>query len=155
MRFWHCTSILLVLVGCTSCAYEAKHKTETAIEQALDQFHEQLNHEQYHEIYSRSDSDLQDCITEAEFAAQLRNAHEQLGKTSGKAIVIINDTLRRNLRRAFGSKREIISHWNGPVSDVIVANERFVWAVENDQPKLLSYEFQSVCRKPCTVGFGR
>jgi hypothetical protein len=146
---------VVLVVSCYSCSYDAKRKTETAVEQAVDKFHEQLNQEQYQRIYAESDVDLRNRATEAEFMDQLRYVHEQLGTTSGKPIVIIDDSVWRELRKAFGRTREIISHANIPRSDLIVGNESFVWAVENDQPKLVSYQFQWVCRKPCAVGFGQ
>jgi hypothetical protein len=146
--------VVLILVGCSSCSYEAKRKTETAVEQAVEKFHENLNEEQYQRIYAEADVDLRSSATEAEFTAQLQSAHEQLGRASGKVFVFIDDSGWRGLRKAFGTKREIVSHGNVPASDLIIGNEQFVWAVENDQPKLVSYKLQRVCGKPCTVGFG-
>lgn len=154
MKFKLGLFVVLVLVVCSSCSYEAKRKTETAVEQAVERFHEQLNQEQYEIIYAESDADLRNNVTETEFISQLKYAHEQLGTTSGKAYVFIDDSIWRALRMAFGTKREIISHGNTPGSDFIIANERFAWAVEDDHPKLVSYHFQSVCKKPCAVGFG-
>ena len=155
MRFRAGVLILMVLGGCVSCAYDEKRKVETALEKSVDTFHEQLNNEQYHEIYSQSDVSLQNGIREAEFTARLKSAHDQLGTTSGKAIVIIDDSTWRSLhlRGMFGAKRLSFSHVEMTGSDLIIANERFAWAIENDQPRLASYEFRSVCRKPCTVGF--
>ena len=144
----------LLLFGCSSCSYETKRKTEVAVEQAVERFDEALNQEQYQKIYAEADVDLRTRVSEAEFVSQLKYAHEQLGPTSGKAYVFIDDSVWRALRRALGTKREIVSHRNGPASTLIIANERFSWAVEDDQPKLVSYHFQSVCRKPCAVGFG-
>ncbi len=154
MRCKPAVLIVLILVGCSACSYEAKRKTETAVEQAVEKFHAELNEEQYQRIYAEADVDLRRSATEAEFTAQLRSAHEQLGRASGKAFVFIDDSVWRGLRNAFGTKREIVSHGNVPASDLIIGNEQFVWAVENDQPKLVSYKFQRVCSKPCAVGFG-
>ena len=147
--------VALILVGCASCSYEAKRKTESAVEQAVEKFHEELNAEQYQKIYAEADGELRVSTTEAEFTAQLQSAHEELGRASGQAYVSIDDTVWRGLRQAFGAKREIVSHGNVPASDLIIGNERFVWAVENDQPKLVSYKFRRICNKPCAVGFGR
>jgi len=155
MRLLLCASISLVLIGCASCtSFEAKRKTEAAVEQAANNFHEQLNQEQYHDIYSQADRTLQDRLSEADFTSKLRDAHEKMGPTHNKAIVIIDGSIWRGIRNTFGSRREIISHWNMPDSSVIIADERFSWAVENDEPKLVSYEMRSICRKPCRVGFG-
>ena len=145
--------VVLILVGCSSCAYDAKRKTETTVEQAVERFHEKLNEEQYQRIYAEADVDLRNSVREDEFIAQLRYAHEQLGRASGKAFVFIDDSVWRGLRKAFGGKREIVSHRTYPASDLIIANEQFVWAVENDQPKLVSYKFQRLCSKPCTMVF--
>jgi hypothetical protein len=146
--------VVLIVVGSSSCSYEAKRKTEMAVEQAVEEFHQELNEEQYQRIYSEGDADLRSSVTEAEFTEQLRSAHEQLGRASGKAFVFIEDSVWRGLRKAVGTKREIVAHGNSPYSDLIIGNERFVWAVENDRPKLVSYKFQKVCNKPCTVGIG-
>ena len=147
--------IVLVMIWVSCSSYDEKRKTEAAVEHAVDKFHEQLNQEQYHDIYSQADSTLQNRLSQAEFTSQIRNAHEQLGSTSGKAFVRIDDSVWRGIRRTFGNKREIVNHGNSPGSDVIAANERFAWAVENDQPKLVSYDFQVVCKRPCQVGYGR
>jgi hypothetical protein len=146
--------IFLFVVTTAACSYEEKSKTETAVEQAVDRFHELMNQEKYGDIYSATDEVLRGRTTEAEFTAQLRGAHEQLGRVSGKAIVIIDDSIWREFRKAFGSRREIVSHGNTPASESIIANERFSWSVENDQPRLLSYEFREVCKRPCAIGFG-
>jgi len=122
------------------------------VEEAVERFHEELNQEQYQKIYAEADADLRNRVTEAEFISQVKDAHEQLGPASGKAYVFIDDSVWRAVRKAFGSKREIVSHRGWPASDLIIANETFAWAVEDDQPKLVSYHFESVCRKPCTVG---
>ena len=154
MRFRVAVFVVLMLIGCASCSYEAKHKTETAVEQAAEKFHEELNEEQYQTIYNEADVELRNSVTEGEFTAQLRSAHEQLGRVSGKVYVFIDDSVWRGLRKAVGGRREIVAHGNTPGSDMIIGNEQFVWAVENDAPKLVSYKFRRVCSKPCTVGVG-
>jgi outer membrane protein assembly factor BamD (BamD/ComL family) len=107
MRLLICGSVLLGLIAFTSCSsYEEKKKTETAIEQAVDKFHEQLNQELYHDIYSEADSTLKSRVSEADFTSQMRSAHEQLGPANGKALVIIDDSIWRGLRKSFGGKRE-------------------------------------------------
>ena len=146
--------VVVVLIGCSSCSYEARRKTEIAVEHAVETFHEQLNDEQYQKIYAEADAQLQKGVTEADFTAQLRTAHEQFGRASGKAYVFIDDSVWRGLRKALGTKREIVSHGNTPASDLIIGTEQFVWAVENDDPRLVSYNFQRICSKPCSVGLG-
>ena len=146
-------AIVLLVVACSSCSHEAKHKTEVAVEQAVERFHELLNRSEYQKIYQEADRDLRDKVTEQEFTAQLSYAHEQMGPTSGRAYVFIDDSIWRGLRKAIGAKREIVSHGNTPGNEFVMAHERFAWAVENDQPKLVSYQFRTVCRKPCAVGF--
>lgn len=144
--------VVLVLACCSCRSFEAKQKTEDAVEQAVERFHEKLNQQQYQSIYLESDGELKESVTEEEFVAQLSQAHEQLGTTSGEAFVFIDDRGWKGIQNAF-TKREIVRHWHSPVNDSIIANENFVWAVENDQPKLVSYQFRTVCRKPCRVGF--
>jgi len=146
--------VVLSLIGCASCSYEAKRKTETAVEQAAEKFHEELNEEQYQTIYNEADVELRKSITEAEFTAQLRSAHEQFGRVSGKVYVFIDDSVWRELRKVFGTRREMVSHANVPASDLIFGTEHFVWVLENDEPRLVSYKFQRICSKPCTIGFG-
>ena len=154
MRSGVAVFVVLILICSASCSYEAKRKTEAAVEQAAEKFHEALNEEQYLTIYNEADVELRKNVTEGEFTAQLRFAHEQLGRVSGKVYVFIDDSVWRGLRQAFGTKREIVAHGNTPGSDLIIGNEQFVWAVENDEPKLVSYKFRRVCSKPCAVGFG-
>ena len=153
-RILVCGLIFLGIIGCVSCSsFEEKRKTETAVEQAVDKFHDQLNQELYHDIYSQADATMQGQLTEEEFTLRLRSAHEQLGITHNKAMVSIRDSIGRGLRRALGSKRELIKHVDLTGSDVIIGSESFTWAVENDQPKLVSYEMRPICKKPCAIGF--
>ena len=84
---------VLILAGCSSCSYEAKRKTESAVEQAAEKFHEKLNEEQYQTIYYEADAELRNRVTEADFTDQLRSAHEQLGRVSGKVYVFIDEKL--------------------------------------------------------------
>ena len=153
MRFRFLILLMLVLVGCASCSYEAKRKTESAVERSIEKFHDQVNRQQYHEIYAESDPELQNRITEADFTAQLQDVHEQMGSISGKAYVLINDGVRRALKRAFSGGRERFSHGNLASSDTVFANERFAWLIENDSPRLVSYEWAKICVKPCQIGF--
>ena len=155
MRFWSLIFLMLVLVGSAACSYEEKVKTESAVEQSVDRFHDQLNQQQYHGIYEESHTELRSRVTEIEFTAQLVNAHEQLGTITGKASVIIDDGFWRAFKRVFSGGRERVIHGNFASSDEVLAHERFVWAVENDAPRLISYELQNFCRKPCRIVFGR
>ena len=142
-----------MLISATSCSHDEKRKVETAVEQSVDKFREQLKQQQYHEIYLESDPELRSRLSETAFTAQLAAAHDY-GTSASKAIVIIDGSVWRGFKRAFSS-RELVSHVELVSSDTIMANERFAWAVENGQPKLVSYEFTPICNKPCQVGFGR
>lgn len=147
--------ILLALLSCTSCSsYEEQRKLEVALAESVDRFHEQLNNQQFHEIYSQADSSLQKGVDEGAFTNQLRSAHEQMGKITGKSIVLLTgDQLnKRYWARTFGREQRIL-HVDRPGNELIIATERFTWNVENEQPKLVSYDFRSICRKPCSVGF--
>ncbi len=147
--------LTLVLVGSTSCSYEATIKTENAVEQSIEKFHDQLNQQKYQDIYAESDPELRSRITEVELTAQLLNAHEQMGEVTGKAYVIIDDGVGRALRRALSGGRETVKYVNFKNGKEIVGDERFSWAVENDLPRLVSYEWTKICKRPCTVGFGQ
>ena len=154
MKLWFCLSILIALLASTSCApYEEQQKLEKVLAQSVDRFHEQLNNEQFHDIYSQADASLQKRIDETAFTSQLRSAHDQLGRVAGKAIVLFTARAWSDLSwaRTFGREQNF-SYVVTPDSESIAANERFSWKIENDQPKLTSYEFRFVCRKPCTVG---
>jgi hypothetical protein len=154
MRIRFLILLMLVLVGSASCSYEAKRKSETAVEQSVDKFHDRLNQQQYREIYAESDPELRSRATEIELTAQLVNAHEQMGTITSKASVHIDDGIVRAIRRAFSGGRERVTHGHFASSDEVLANERFVWLVENDLPRLVSYELGKVCRKPCAIVFG-
>jgi hypothetical protein len=154
MKLWCCLSILIALLVSTSCAsYEEQQKLEKALAQSVDRFHEQLNNEQFHDIFSQADASLQKRIDETAFTSQLRSTHDQLGRVAGKAIVLFTAGAWSDLSwaKTFGREQNF-SHVVTPDSELIAANERFSWKITNDQPKLTSYEFRFVCRKPCTVG---
>lgn len=129
--------LMLVLVGSASCAYQERVRTESAVEQAVDKFHDQLNQQQYQEIYAGSDPELRSRVIEMEFTAQLMNAHKHLGTVSSKADVMIRDSFWPRLKRAFSGGRERITHGNIAIGDEILANEVFVWTVENELPRLV------------------
>jgi len=146
--------ILLTLLSCASCSsYEEQRKLEVALAESVDRFHEQLNNQQFHEIYSQADPSLQKGVDESAFTNQLRFAHGEMGKITGKSIVLLTgDQLnKRYWARTLGREQRIL-HVETPGNELIHATERFTWNIENDQPKLVSYEFRSICRKPCSVG---
>lgn len=146
--------ILFSLLCCASCSYEEKRKLETVLEQSVDKFHQQLNDDQYHDIYAQADAELQNRISEADFTAQLNEAHARLSTTSGKSNVILDESFWRGLRKSFGVRREKITHVEMTTgSDRILGIERFEWAVQDNQPKLVSYNLQELCQKPCTIVF--
>ncbi|HEX7722060.1 MAG TPA: hypothetical protein VF397_07875 [Pyrinomonadaceae bacterium] len=156
MKFWFCLSILIALLVSTSCAsYEEQQKLEKVLSQSVDRFHEELNNEQFHDIYSHADSSLQQRFDEAAFTSQLRSAHDQLGTISGKAMVLLAGHALSDLKwsKVFG-REQIVSNVETPKSDLIIASEEFAWKTESDQPKLVSYEFRFICRKPCAIGIG-
>jgi hypothetical protein len=156
MKLRFCLAILIALLVSTSCAsYEEQQKLERVLSQSVERFHEQVNNEQFHDIYSQADSSLQQRVDEAAFTGQLRSAHDQLGTISGKAIVLLTGRALSDLKWAkiFG-REQIVSHGEMPNSELINASERFSWKIEDGQPKLASYEFRFICRKPCAVGFG-
>ena len=146
--------IILLLIDCASCtSYEAKVRIDNALNGAVDQFHGQLNEERYEEIYSQADEVLRTRITETEFISQLKSAHEQMGQTDGKAFVGFQDSFWQDLRRTVGAKREVLTTVDYPKNNKIIAREKYVWALENGQARLVSYEFKALCRKPCSIGF--
>src|SRR6266550_4416824 len=146
--------IILLLIGCASCtSYEAKTRIDNTLNGAVDQFHARLNEERYQEIYSQADEVLRSRITEAEFTSQLKSAHEQMGQTDGKALFGFEDSFWQDLRRIVGAKREVLSAVDYPKNDRIIAHEKYAWALENGQARLVSYEFRALCRKPCSLAF--
>ena len=153
MRFVLCLTTLLLLASTAACSHEKTRSLETALEQSVDKFREQLRNEQYHEIYAQSAPELHSRWNETEFTTQLAAAHDY-GTSASRAIVIIDRCIWRSLKRTFVN-REIVAHQELVSSDKIFANEKFVWAVENSRPQLVSYEFKPICEKPCTIGIGR
>ena len=148
--------ILLALMVTTSCdSYEERDKVETALTQSVAKFHEQLNEEQFHEIYSQATPILRQRVAEATFTSQLKTAHDQLGTISRTGTVRLIPKTWKDLQWArFFGREQIVSHSDLANSDLINASERFEWKLENGQPKLNSYEFRFICRKPCALRIG-
>jgi hypothetical protein len=140
----------------TACSsYEEEQKVEAALTQSLNSFHEQLNNEQFHDIYIEADPSLRQRIDETAFTNQLKNAHDQLGKVSPEKNVLLTSRAWNDLEWArFFGRKQIVFLVELPNSDLINGSEKFEWSVENNQPKLVSYEFRFICRKPCIVGIG-
>src|SRR4030095_7426517 len=128
---------LLLLIGCASSSYERGYFTETLVEQSINEFHERLDNERYHDIYANADADLRSRVSEAEFTSRLANAHQQSGDRHGKALVFVKDSLSRFLRQGFRPRRELISHTELASSQIAIGREKFVWAGENHQAKLV------------------
>lgn len=148
--------ILLALLMSTACSsYEEEQKVEVALTQSLNKFHEELNNEQFHDIYMEADPSLRQRVDETAFTNELKNAHDQLGKVSPEKKLLLTSRAWNDLQwsRFFGRK-EVVFLNELPNSELINASERMEWTVENNQPKLVSYEFRFICRKPCTIGFG-
>jgi len=145
-------AFVLLAVACCSSCFEDDRKAEKLITLSVIQFHEQLSDERYQDIYSEADAALRGRVSEADFTAQLSTVHAQLGKITSKPLVSIKDTVWRSLRQTFGPRRDLIPHFDWVDSETAMGDERFVWALENDQATLVSYEFRFSCKKPC--GFG-
>ncbi len=146
--------IALVAVVCCSCSHKATRETEAAVQRAVNQFHADLNQGSFEKIYADADTALRRTITQEELTAQLSYAHEQLGHTSPQFSVFVHDSVWRSLRKALQvNRREIFSHGDMPNSNLVIGQERFLWAVENEQAKLVSYDFRTVCRRPCQISF--
>jgi|GEM_PF-1827147 len=150
--FW----ILLALVITTSCdSYEEQQKVENVLTQSVAKFHDELNKEQFHDIYLQATPSLRQRVDEARFTTQLKTAHEQLGTVSGKASVRLTPKTWKDLQWArFFGREQIVVHGDLANSDLINASERFEWKLENEEPKLNSYEFRFICKKPCAIGIG-
>ena len=147
--------LVLVLAGCASCSYEPGGKTESAVNQSVDKFHARLNQQSYQEIYIESDPELRARITEAQFTAQLFEAHRQLGTVTNKARVMFDDSWWAGIKRAFRGSGKRFGHGNIAESDELFVNEVFVWALSDDEPRLVSFQLgNNVCMKPCRLGFG-
>ena len=144
--------LLLVLLSCGSCSYEEKHRIEGIVERAVDKFHTQLNEGKYHEIYEQAYPELREKVTESYFVALLSSAHQQVGSSKGNAIVIIDDSIWRGLRRSLTSS-ETVPYASLIGGEVGIGWEKFSWMVEGNQARLSSYEFRFTCKKPCQVGF--
>ena len=155
MRIWHLWILLGLLMSAACSSYEEQRKVESALAQSVNRFHEQLNNEEFNDIYSEADPSLRNRIDEATFTSQLKSAHDQLGKVSARKTFLLSSRAWSDLQwaRTFGREQRV-SHREMPDSELIQASEIFEWKIENDQPKLASYEFRFVCRRPCTVGIG-
>jgi len=146
---------LVALLSSAACvSFEERQKTNAALSRAVDRFHDQLNAGQYHEIYSDADSELHSVGTQVDFEGRLKNAHEQLGVTTSKASAFTQESLWRDLKTTLGVHRQVIEHYELVTSLKVMGSEKFTWAVENNQPKLVSYELRWVCQKPCAIRFG-
>ncbi|HEV7683022.1 MAG TPA: hypothetical protein VGO68_12915 [Pyrinomonadaceae bacterium] len=152
MRLYIVLMIGLVLVGGSACSPLATQKTETAVEQSIEKFHAQVNAESYAEVYEQADPALRSRVSLEDFTTQLRDVHEQVGPISAKAHVYIDDGVRRAIRRTLNGGWEQVAYGTFLGNEKIIAQEKFTWTVQKDQPMLASYEFRRLCYKPCSIG---
>lgn len=156
MRAAHLSILLVLFMGTACVTYEEETRIDAALTQAINHFHEELNNEQFHEIYMEADPSLRQTIDEPGFTNQLRDAHNQLGNVAAETHVLLSTRALNDLHWARLLRRpQLVTHAELPNSNLINASERFQWRIEDNQPKLTSYDFRFICRKPCSIGIGR
>jgi len=101
-------------------------------EQGVKEFHALLNKERYDAIYDRSGDSLKKAWTRVDFKAYLTDVHSRLG-TAGKAV-----SRGFQISASTGQGTEVDLEME-TTFDHGIANERFVWRLEGDQPVLLDY----------------
>src|SRR5580765_2547088 len=144
------STLLLLIVGSACTSYEEELRIETALTQSVNRFHEQLNDEQFQNIYLQADASLRERIDEAAFTNQLKSAHDQLGKVAAEKRVLLTTRAFKDLQWAkFFGRKQVATHAEMPSSELVIASERFAWTLEKNEPRLASYEFRFICRKPC------
>jgi hypothetical protein len=147
-------AVALLIFGMSGCAAQGKREREEIVEQAAIKFYQQLNQEQYSEIYQAADPTLKANIAEAVFVEKLREAHTQIGTVSKRPNVFSRGGIGQAIKRIF-SDREVFIHVELQSTDLIYATERFTWEYSGGKALLASYEFKTICTKPCAIGIGK
>ena len=143
--------VLFFLLSLTGCIFDENKRIEKLLEKSLVEFHQKLNEERYKEIYEQADEKLKSQISEEAFVAKLSGVRAQFYPLPDKAYVFVDDEIVDGLKRTFGFRREKFLTFQLMGNEKEVTTERFEWSVKEDKAKLVLYNIDPVCKKPCSI----
>ena len=146
--------ILIFLVCLFGCAFEENQEVEKKLTNGVNRFHALFNEEKFNQIYLEADEELKNKFTEQQFVSYLEVVKNDVGEINKEPLIHINSGLEDNIKRIW-SKRTDFSTSQLINTDKAFYNEDFKFKVKEGEAKIVSYEVNKICDKPCTIGIGR
>ncbi len=147
-------TLKLILISVLSvcffgCAFEENHQVENKLTESVNNFHALFNQEKFNQIYSEVDDELKNKFTEQQFVSYLEvvksNDAKELKQISH---VWLKDDLKDVAKRIL-VKRTRFSNVELVYTEKAIFREKFEWNLRSGQPKLIVYEMEKICDKPC------
>lgn len=148
--------VKLILISIISicffgCAFEENREVENKLTKSVNNFHALFNQEQFDQIYSEAGDELKNKFTEQQFVSYLEAFKENNAeKLKDISQVWLKDDLTDAAKRIVVKKTkfsnvELIS------TEKAMFREKFEWNLSSGEPKLVAYEMEKICDKPCRL----
>ena len=150
MRFFRLFAILVFSLCIIGCAFEENREVEKKLTDSVNQFHDLFNKERFEQIYSDADDELKNEFTEQQFVSYLEVVKNDIGEINVKPHIWIDDELKDGVKRIL-FKRTRFSSFELISTERAIYRERIDWKLVGNGAKLISFQTEKICDKPCQL----
>ena len=144
--------LLLLLSTCFfGCTFVENPEIENELTKSVNNFHAFFNQEKFNEIYSEADDELKNKFSEQQFVSYLEVVKgNDVGKLKDITHVWLKDDLKDVAKRIL-VRRTRFSNVELTFTEKAMFREKFEWNLSNGEAKLVAYEMEKICDKPCRL----
>ncbi len=146
--------VLFLSICLFGCAFEENREAEKKLTNSVNNFQALFNEEKFNQVYSEAEDELKNNFTEQQFISYLEVVKNDVGEINKEPIIHINSGLEDEIKSIW-SKRTDFSNSQLIATDKAFYNENFKFKLKGSEAKIVSYEVNKICDKPCTIGIGR
>lgn len=142
--------VLVVLIFFAACPFDENRQIEAMLEESEDKFHYLYDQDKFQQIYIESDDELKNKFTEQQFILYLKNRKDITGNIEVTPLVSIKDDLKDGVKRVFVTRTKF-SNVELAYTETAIFREKFEWNLKGNEAKIVSYEIEKLCDKPCRL----
>jgi hypothetical protein len=147
--------LFLIFTSCFfGCSFKENQEVEKKMTESVNNFHALFNQERFDEIYLETGDELKARLTEQQFVSYLEVVKNDVGELKKEPIIWIKNSFGDQIKKVW-SKRTDFSTSQLIATDKAFYNENFKFKLKEGEAKIVSYEVNKICDKPCTIGIGR
>lgn len=142
--------VLIFSIYLLGCAFEENQEIEKKLTDSVNNFHALLNQEKFEQIYLEGDDELKNKFTELQFVSHLEAIKNDVGEIKEESHVWIDDELKDGIKRIL-FRRTKFSSFELISTEKAIYREKFDWNLVENQAKLVSFQIEKICNKPCQL----